>query len=326
MQVTDTRLRDYINLAQEELIFEGDWPGVVDRWRFVATSGYIVLPWFLDRIMNLTIDGIPAETKSAWYEMVAYGPGQLDRLADLGVTWCCANDGMIVDRGSVVTQVALPLDGGPWWLRVYGGTAADCGTEQPYLTAQGTNDDDESIRTQITTGSCADDWIDGERIPISDGTSYYQSENQYKTITGIIKPRTSGYVRLTAWNGTDELTLSSYAPNETVPMYRQYFSPWLWRRQTDDPCIKVILARCRRKYTPLFNDDDIAIIGNVPAMKAMVQAIWKRDANKWDDYQALKQTSIDLLRKEASSYNGPSRVPSFTFQRGFPIGAIPYVR
>ena len=73
-------------------------------------------------------------------------------------------------------------------------------------------------------------------------------------------------------------------------------------------------------------DNDTLIIGNVLALQEMMLAQWNRRVPDLDLYVAHKQTAVDLMRKEAAAYLGKSRTPSLTFSRGYPLGAMPFVR
>jgi hypothetical protein len=334
MPVTDARLIEQVNLVQEELASEGDWPGIVDRWFMVATNGNIILPAYLDRLMQITIAGVPREIRSPWAQFVQYGPGVRDDERTRNRDWCGPD--VIFDVGEVPSRVCIPLSAGsacicddatdtnppgPWKLRVY---AAVEESDDIYATVQGLDENGLIVRTQLSDGSGT--WINGERIPISNGSSFFESTEDFSELTAFTKPDTNGYVRLTAWNGTTEIELSNYAPDETSPSYRKYYSPWLHKMQDSGQCCRTVLARCRRRFMPVQEDTDVLMISNLPALKAMIKAIWKRDADAFDEYAALKLTAVDLLKKEAMAYLGKSRVPSLTFQRGFSLGELPAIR
>lgn len=330
LPVTDPRLLTSINLIQEELINEGDFPGVVDRWRIVADSGVLVLPGHLDRLMQITIRGIPTDVKSPWFSFVAYGPGIQDDETFRNRDWVAwGHDDGILEVGEFPTKTPIPLSTGsaglpgPWNLRVYASVGE---TEGAYCTVQGLDENDLEIRTQLSDGSST--WIDGERIPISLGSSFYESTKTFSELKAFTKPMTNGYVRLTAWNGTTEVELSNYSPDETTPSYHKYYSPWLHRITPSDgnECCRTVIARCRRRFVPIVEDTDVLMISNLPALRAMMIAIWKRDAGALDEYAAMKVTAVDLLKKEAKAYRGKARTPSFVFQRGFAIGALPALR
>lgn len=330
MQVTDTRVISRINAAQLELLNEGDFPGVVDRWHITTVDGNIVLPPNLDRLMHVAIAGVPRMIKSPWFEFVQYGPGPAEDQQQYNFTWCDVNG--VLDRGETPTQVQLPdssltcgssSPAGPWHIRVYG-TVPEVG--QPIMTIQGTDVNGLQVRTEPTSGSSAGMWIDGEEVIISSGSSFYQTTSQYTQVTVVTKPITNGYVKITAWNGSTELVLSTYAPNETTPAYRWYFSPWLQNLNTASTCCRTVRARCRRRFVPVAADTDVLVISNILAIQEMVIAQFKRESGNGDEYTLHKQTAVDLLKKEAMAYRGRSRIPGLTFQRGFALGTLPGLR
>lgn len=343
MSVTDPRVLERINLAIQELMNEGNFPGVVDRWHLRVASGHIVLPPELDMLLEFTADGVPQQIASPWAEFVNYGPGVgediLPRSTAYGFNrtwWGCAG-GNLYDRGESPIRTDIPVsDGscscsdvpvGPWNLRVYANVAE---ADDIYATVQGLRwDNGQIVRTQVeTTDGSGVEWINGERIPISDGSGYFESTEQYSKITAFTKPQTNSYVRLTAWNGTEEVELANYAPWETTPSYHRYWSPVLdsMRCLGSDTCARVVFARCRRRFVPVEEDTDVLIIGNVLALKEMIIAQQKRESNSLDEYAAHKQTAIDIMKKESISYTGRVRMPALTFQRGASLGSLPAIR
>ncbi len=340
MSVTDPRLLVRTNLAVQELMNEGAWPGVVDRWKIRAVSGKIVLPPDLDMLLEFTVDGIPQTVMSPWAEFVNYGPAIGEDLlarnsnTNLQRTWWGCQGGNVYDRGELPVYTQIPVsDGscgcadipvGPWFIRQY---ATRTETEGIYSTVQGLKDG-MIVRTEVVTSDGSGmEWINGERIPISNGSSFWQSTETFDSITAYTKPETNGYVRITAWNGTDEIELSNYAPAETTPSYHHYWSPRLEAMRCDgDTCLRVVLARCRRRFVPVEEDTDVMIISNVLALKEMMIAQWKREADNLESYAAHKQTAIDIMRKESVAYTGKVRMPALTFQRGAALGTMPALR
>jgi hypothetical protein len=318
LPVTDAAVVSRINRAVEELMNEGEFPNIVDRWRMVSVDGMVVLPTFLDRLIQINVRGRPQTVASPWYQFVAYGPGTREDQQGFGRWW--VDDAMIIDRGERPVRHDLPLVGGPWKLRIYASVAEANGS---YCTVQGTNEDGEIIRTQVSG-----DWINGERIAINHAVSYVESVESFQTISVFTKPETNGYVRMTAWDGLVETELSNYEPSDTVPSYHHYFSQWLYDLNApDDSPLRVIQARCRKRYKPVAEDTDALLISNLPALCEMVIAQYKRDADDMASYSAHKATAVDLMVKEANSYRGKSRIPGLTFQRGFAIGSdIPALR
>lgn len=338
MSVTDPRVLVRANQAVQELMNEGAWPGVVDRWKIRAISGKIVLPPELDMMLEFTVDGIPQTIMSNWAEFVNYGPAMAeDLLPRYGTSfrtfWWNMASGNLYDRGELPVYTPIPVsDGtcgdstipvGPWVIRQYASVGEAAGA---YATVQGLDPDGLVVRTQLSDGSST--WINGERIDISNGSSFFESTEQFSKITAYTKPETNGYVRTTAWNGSVEVELSNYAPWETTPSYHHYFSPYLAQlnRVSGTECLRVVLARCRRRFVPVEEDTDVMMIGNVLALGEMIIAQWKRQSGNLDEYSAHKATAVDLMRKESIAYTGKVRMPALTFQRGAALGTMPAIR
>ncbi len=320
MSVTDTRLLDRTNLAIQELMNEGDFPNVVDRWHIVAADGNIVLPTFLDRLMQINIRGVPQTIASPWWQFVAYGPGTREDQCGLGKWW--VDEAMISDRGEFPTKVALPETGGPWNLRVYTpvdeNIITDGTSAPPVCTIQGLDGNGQIIRTQPDMVT----WVNGEQVALDHSVPYVQTMEQFSAISVFTKPVTNGNIRLTAWDGVTETELSNYLFSDTTPSYHHYFSQWLadLTVASDSP-LRVVRARCRKRFVPVVENTDVLIVGNVNALKEMVVAQFKREADNLESYAVHKATAVDIMKKEAMGYRGKSRVPGLTFQRGYAMGS-----
>jgi len=331
MPVTDARVTRYINKAIEELKDTGDYPNVVDRWLFRANqlTGVVALPYQFERLMQVTTDGVPRMIASPWFEFVAYGPGIQDDYDAAGNRRRCWTQ-TVIDRGDspVMRQIPDPFElTGPWTLRVYATVDEQEGADvPPNINIQGLDDNGLVIRS-LSNGTGDFEWINGVNFPIDFNEPFTTSSQQFSKITGGSKPETNGYVRLTAWNGTVEVELSNYAFNETVPTYRHYFIPEIVKRcdTCDDDRDRIILARCRKRFIPAVQDEDILMIGNLNALEEMIIAQWKRLTDR-EDYILHKREAIALMRAESQAYYGKSKVPAIQFQKGFSLGAMPFVR
>lgn len=341
MAVTDPRVIQRINLGIEELMNEGAFPGVVDRYHVRATDGNIILPANLDMLLEFTLDGIPQQIMSPWAEFVNWGPGPAEDLLPRNSVgfrqwWGCAG-GNLYDRGESPSVTPIPVsDGscscpdvpqGPWLIRQY---ASVDETENIFSTVQGLDPNGLIVRSQVvTTDGSGMEWINGERLGITIGSSFVESTQYYSKFTAYTKPETNSYVRVTAWNGVDEIELSNYAPWETTPSYHHYWSPmaeFLNNCGSAGPCRRVVLARCRKRFVPVAEDTDVLIISNVLALKEIIIAQWKREAGNLPEYAAHKQTAIDIMKKEAIAYTGKVRMPALTFGRGYAGGVTAAIR
>lgn len=319
MNTSDERVMGYTNMATEELMNEYDFASVVDRLVFNVTSGHITLPSSYDRIMMMNLNCIPMQMQSPWFEFVATGwellneiPADDNFFDSLGVL------SGVLDRDQVCQFEDVPTDA-EYYIRVYGQAGHDERTAsvRPKIVIQGYDADGKWIRTQNSSSI----WIDGIEVEINgDAVPYFISTTQtIKQITAIVKPATSGYVYVYATPvlGGDPVFIAAYAPKDTNPYYRKYFIKGLCN---NDDTFQVV-ARCRRRYMPVLTDADQLIISNLPALKAMVMAIFYFESNEPDNYLKYKATAVDILKKEMKAYLGlqTGSKPVITFGEGMGV-------
>jgi hypothetical protein len=316
------QIKNYVNLATEELMSEFDFPGVIDRLRFKVTGAKVVLPSDYERIMLMTIDRQPVQMQSPWYEFVGCG---LDLAYEFNqdpnnVTdfeWWHQNMG-VLDRDDCATFTDVPHDALQPKLRVYGTVNELVCGERPNITIYGYDDQGQWIRSATGnsfvcatgnsgTGNGAepDNYVDGIQVPINGDTApFYIDVNQtVREVTAISKPITRGKVHVYAMPILGAgICVGTYAPRDTVPMYRRYHIPGLCTGHTYH-----VVARCRRRYFPIVEDTDFLILTNLPALKSMIMAVYYLEAAQPDKYAQYKSIAIDLLKKEAKAYIGLQR-------------------
>ncbi len=328
MSVTDARFIARLNMVQEELMNEQDWPGVVDQWLFKVDqdSGMIAAPYMFDRVMQITVDDIPKIVVSPYFEFYAYGSGITDDYTAYGRQRRCWVDVAIpkLESPTVKPIPSSDVAAGPWVLRLYCAVDENVLGVPPTINIQGLDNDGLIIRS-LSDGT-AGDYINGINVDLDFSQPYVETTQEFSKITAVIKPSTNGYIKITAWNGVTEYELSNYAFNETVCSYRHYFVGAVSNRGRSGVRDKVVLARCRRRFVPVAEDNDVLMISNLPALQCGIIAAWKRESGDYEAYQIQKATAVDLLKKEAMAYHGKSRIPSITFQRGYPVGPSPCVR
>lgn len=336
VQMTDPRLIEYTNLATEELMNEGDWPGVVDRYYFVTQNHHIILPSFLDRIMGVAINDRPYSMRSPWFEFVEYGPGPQN---DNNCKWV----DNVIDRDETAIQTVFPSESdGPWTLYVKAQYDESVDGVNPTIVVQGRASNDTNVRTFYGTS-----YMWGETLeidPVAPYTTYGTAV--FTDVTAVIKPETKGYIELWATNGTaeDDVMLAKYGPDETYPSYHSYFLPALkeclygivycWAgcgscgddpENIEDRDLRV-LVRGRKRFIPIINDNDQLIISNLPALMSMIQAVVKREQSDLQGYAMYKLQAIDIMNKEAKSYRGAIKTPPITVATGSAVGFMPFVR
>ena len=326
VQVTDARLLAATNRAIRELMNEGEWPGIVDQWYLkfdTPQEGLLTCPSFIERILQVTVDDCPKEIRSPWFEFCQYGPGpahntEYDSYGNQipkRVNW----GGWMVDRGESCTRWEIPNDGTNYVIRVYATVEESTAGVNPEIMFYGLNQNGDEVRSGVIAGSTVAGYITGESVEIDYGT-FTESQGYFSKITSLVKPVTNGPVRITAWNGVQEVELARFEWWETNPTYRRYYVPDIYQ-ETSGQRDRIIRARCRRKFREILQDNDPLMLSNEVAVVEMIIAQYKRQVNALDEYLAHKQTAIDLLRKEAIAHMGNTKNPAVTFTKGFHIMA-----
>ena len=324
MAIDDARLLAYYNRAVRELMNEGEWPGIVDQYYLkydTPKDGLLTCPSFIERILAITLDDIPQEIRSPWFEYCQYGPGTVhnEEYDSYGNKIAARRNwhGWMVDRGESATRYEIPNDGGNWVIRVYGVVDEAVSSVNPEIMIYGFNKDGDEVRSAIIAGSQVAGYITGESIEISSST-FHESQGYFSKISSLVKPVTNGPVRITAWDGTTEVELARLEWWETNPTYRRYYVPDVYRDEIGK-MDRIVRARCRRKFKEVKSDNDPAMFSNEVAVAEMMIAQYKRQVNSGEEYAMHKQTSIDILRKESIAHLGKTNTPAVTFSRGFGI-------
>ena len=320
MSTADQRVMDYTNLAIFELMDEGDWPSLIARLQFKVTQPRIVVPAEFDRILYLTVNRNPVPMQSPWFEFIGDGW----EVGDNAYATNPPDSGFlhrfvgVLDREQIYTFEDVPQDGNVYYPVIYGtvNEIPQGQTQRPVLILQGYDSAGNWIRTQsIVTNPGA--WIDGMELPINGDTAPFATQGSVSIsqVTGIQKPVTNGYVNLYYYCPATGASVyaCNYTPYDTTPYYRSYKIPGM----SCNGQISCVTARCRRRYTPIQQASDWLLINNLPALCAMLQAVYYREAKDLKNYGAYKQMAVDILRKEMKSYLGAQRTkPAITFGEG----------
>lgn len=304
MVMSDSRVMSYANVAIEELMQEGDWPSIVDRYNFRVYGGTITLPQDYERILYMKLNGISQVMQSPWYEFIGYGPTFLndqpvsphDTNPLLGVMG-------VLDRDDVCTFLDIPpvSDGVQYTLRVASTVQESSGAT---VIIQGLDGNGDFIRSNFNG-----EWIEGVAFVLSGAFPQVATSGQvFSKITGVIKPATRQPVNCyyVPVGGGSQTQIAHWEANATNISYRRYRIPGL-----NDDTQYCIETRIRRRFAPITKDSDILLIGNLPALKNMVQAVYYAESNEKDAYATSKAIAIGILRKEATAYIGQQRQRPF---------------
>ena len=283
---TDTRVVDYINEAQERLLYKGKWPGTYARYRITTNDGMITWPRQLETIEAVAVNDVPGIVRNRWFEFLESGPGVLDSKDGVGR--------QLIDQDMACTF--SDISGTGKRLRLYTDTltaSVDAGAK---VLLQGYADNGKWIRTQ--DGS---NYVDGEYVTLT--SSYVESANNFSALSAVQKPDTKGNVTVKEYKISDGTvrTIAEYEPLENFPEYRRSMVPGISTSTT-------LTVTGKLRYIPAENDIDWLHINNLPALKLMVMAVRKEENNILDEAVGYEQRAIQLLQEQLSQFMGDGAV------------------
>ncbi len=301
---SDARIISYLNEAQERLIPKGKWVGTLVRYRVCLNNSCITVPRQVETIEAWALCNFPGEIRNAFYEFVGNGPGlQTDK---------CGSPHQLIDRGTAC--VFNDMSGSNSFVNVQSSVAEAADAR---ILIRGYDENAQWIRTQEPAASGT--WIDGEYVAIN--TTGTRSVNKFSSVTETIKPVTKGPVRLYEWPqalGANYQQIAYYESDETIPIYRRYLIPNIANSgqccgSTSDCEDKSVTLLVKLRHMPVTNDNDFLILGNLAALKLMVQSILKSERNLFAEAEAYEAKAVQLLQEELSSYMGDGEIPVIRF-------------
>lgn len=239
------------------------------------------LPDFVETVLKVNINGIPALPQHKWFEFHMNGPGGTEIYSDW--TWRDRGDYPTYREVNGPSQLFVELDtalDNNKQVRVYGYGIYAGETEEKILMQDG----EEGIVLPAIYGS-----------PIPDPTLPLVTR-----ITRVVKEETTGYVRITALTGTTGTQIAMMFPWEVEPSYRRIelgiTADWvrvLFRKKT-------MRVRYMTDIIPLYSK--MAIIMAIRAVEA-----YKKGS--YDDATAAESTALRLLEEEQESRNPQINIP-----------------
>lgn len=303
----DTRIPGYVNDAQMRLQSRGRWVSLWQKYRICTNDACITWPRQIETIEMMAMCQNPGTVRNEWFEFLENGPGLQDTDGSIGL-------GMI-DRGMACTfsdpQNTTTV------LRVYADNSTDV-TNAKTIRVFGLDQNGNEI--------LALDGTPGELMTLAN--PYVQSTHNFWKITGVQRDATLGYVRMYGWDtvALSSIALAVYEPSETRPLYRRSFIPGIQQMGAccgTDPTTcakKSVTVMAKLRYIPAVSDLDWLIIGNIPAMRDMIQSLKFKEDELFQQAQLLEMSAINELEKELKSFQGDGEVIAVRMQDRFSWG------
>lgn len=329
----DSRYLPWLNAAVQQCLFLGKWVGTYASYRVCVTDGCLTWPRQIETIEAIALCDRPIFIRNQWFEFLEQGVGiqgggSCNQVNGDPVSWnggCYGNAGQqLLDRGTACAFNDIRGTGKK--IRVYADVSEDPLSQ---ILLMGYDENGNWIMTQ-TNGV----WHDGEYVNIS--TTPTLSTKFYTSLTRVIKPVTNGFVRLYEYNTADttQRALAVYEPTEETPNYRRSLVNALCRSGCSNPITdanstckqSTITVMAKLAFIPVAVDTDFLIIGNVPALKAMVKSVMFFERDNPGDIQkgeAFKQIAKTFLQEELDSYMGDGEKISLNVETNSGMGVGP---
>lgn len=288
----DARTMDYVNRAQERLLYEGKFKGTTQTYRFcVPSDNCIVWPREIEAIEAISVCAAPVIIRSEWYEFIEGGIGAISPCNNLCST--------MIDRGEV--PAFDEVIGANKQLSVFCDRIESTGK---YINLQFYNEFGQWV-TSTFNGAI----IDGENIAIPSVAGTYNYTTNVCKPGGLIRVKkdlTKGIVRLYEYDTTNgnKRPLAFYQPDEEVPMYRRSLLPTL--NSGCDQTQVTVVAKLR--FIPARTDESFLMISHREALRLACKAVYLEECDKWDDAVINWRAAERCLQKQLEHYKGSGEV------------------
>lgn len=310
---TKTRVRDFVNEAQERLLNRKDAPvGSLVPYRFCSRESCLVLPRQVVAVEGYSVCGVPGVVFPIWYTHHINGPGAI-----------CPQDASFnraIDQGTVVSfeNVNGNADGTGNYIRIYAQSATDAGKRivLKYYRAD----------TRAKQYTSYDGVVqEGEAIILVAPPNYAITSTTIMRggLYGVVKDITNYPVNLYEYDGVTNLRmLAWYEPSEELPVYRKMYLPGLGEigscgsgcgddcpEQDDETCVRVTVdTLVKLQHVPVVQDNDPLVIGNSAALKLMAMAIQREEQERLKESAYFEGKAMAELEGERAAYLGTSTV------------------
>lgn len=268
----------YINQVLERVINSGTWEGTIAEILFNGSTGFITLPYFLQAIVGVQINGWPQQVWSKFTEYVEVGPGRVKSdLQGIGP--------LIEATETSPTQFRIPDLGVGGPLRIVLSNAADASKSFWF-------DGKDLANGEVYTSGAMG-------LPFTSAYPSAATAQAFSDVTNVQLPdNMQGNCSLYVIIAGVDFLLSTYEPQDFRPNYKRY-KTGTWE------VTRPIAALCRRRYIPVKNTTDWLVPGNLGALRFGLRALFAENSNRDADMaDGLWARCYALLNQEHRSRRG----------------------
>lgn len=308
-----TRMVSYVNQATEILLYKGPTQYSIGTFKFCLQRNCITWPRQIETVEGIAICGVPVNVaNSPWYEFLPTGAGMRGSCTDCNgttsenINWCGCSD-ILVPRGTAVTfQDITPS----YKIRVL---SSQNETGTPRILLQGYDENNQWIRTFDAT---LNRWVEGEFVNIS--STFVLSTKKFSSLVSVQKDESIGvtYIYEDHENGTI-VQLAQYEWDECSPNYTRSYVNFESKDSGGNYEEKSVYIRAKLRFSPVKNNTDWVMIGNLAALKSMISSIKNRENNMTDLADSLEAEAVRRLNEEERHFNPVGGVKPLNFSQNF---------
>lgn len=286
-----------LNEAIEELANLGNWDPMVINLDICTRGCEITLPDDVEVPLAINVGGHPADFRNKWFEFHLNGPGSECCPSACSFAWNDKGDFPTFRDPIKPSQIAAYPEGPEdptASVKVYGYDQCD---------------------KWIMTADCNGVLQDGFDVPVLFGLgSGMLTSQKVKRITRVSKSVTNNFVKLMAIDPGNEnigTLLGIFRPNITEPSFRRVTvsGNGTDRFGTDScSCTTWVRMKARRKTFKVTQFSDAIPLHSVTAIKQMVMATKKYEADLLTEYAGYLSAAKSALEREQKSRSGPNQI------------------
>lgn len=290
-----------LNLACQRIINDGSWLGCYEHVAFLVPEGdhHVTLPPEYASIEAMAYERegdngcvcrVPVQIRNEWNVLLSGGPFLWDWNV-WGSYGFQAYNSYSNDRGDgFVTFRDVPYE--EYTLRFELESAEDAGQ---VILVKGYDEDENKI---FSPGSSSA--FEGIEFTLTYPNTT-PSQHFTKQLYFLYKEAFEGYLKLYAVEvGTgEEYLVGNYQPNDTNPSYKRY-------GVSNCSCTEEFTVRtiCKRKFVPVFHDQDTVFPSNLGALRTALTAIVYESQNDPGRRDTEMAEAVEQLNNELRSFRG----------------------
>lgn len=292
MCATSDDFKSIVNEATRKLVNRGPgeraWYGTVKRLQICTDSNCITWPRFVGTVLAVNTFGSNIPVQNGWFNFMPFNRGDFSGSGFRWVNGSCAGNLTVVNGDDSPVAQNVPC-GQNFYVRVFPQTRLDVGKK---ITIFGIDRYGQVLRTKRSDGV----YRDGMEIVVA--LPFTSSSAPVRRIGRVLKEKTSGDLRTFLYDADNDAThnCSIYGPEETSPSYRQ--SKIQNMRSVCCDGVTTVQAMVKLQFIPVNYASDMVLIGNIDALKYMIQSIRAGESGNARDAAAYEAASIRELNLE----------------------------